>query len=92
MQKSESKDSVTNQVSFDNSEIDIYKRAPSMGNVSFRMLGENKEQGYVSRVKAVLTNLSFMALCLSLSGLFFVVTGIQFWFSDYLKKEFGKEV
>lgn len=33
-----------------------------------------------------------MTLVLSLSGLFFVVTGIQYWFSDYLKKMFGKSV
>ena len=61
-----------------------------MANVSFRVLGEN--EGYIARIKAVITNLSFMALCITLSGLFFVVTGIQYWLSDYLKKIFGDAV
>ena len=39
-----------------------------------------------------MTNLSYVALVLSLSGLFFVVTGIQYWFSDYLKKRYGTKV
>lgn len=61
-----------------------------MANVSFRMLGDN--QGYIARIKAVITNLSFVTLCLTLSGLFFVVTGIQYWLPSYLKEMFGKEV
>ena len=30
-------------------------------------------------------------MVLALSGLFFVVTGVQYWTSDYIKYEFGTE-
>lgn len=79
-------------VSFNHSNADdmeFHKRRPSMANVSFRVLGE--DEGYTARIKAVVTNLSFMALCMTLSGLFFVVTGIQYWLSDYLKNVFGRD-
>lgn len=68
-------------------EIEIFKRTGSIANMSFKDLIES--EGYFTRVKSVLSNLSFAALCISLSGLFYVVTGIQYWFSEYLKKEFG---
>ena len=56
------------------------------------MVMKGNKQGYFARIKAVLTNLSYISLVLSLCGLFFGVTGVQYWFSDYLKKMFGKEV
>ena len=31
------------------------------------------------------TNKVYLGLCVSLSGLYFVVTGIQYWLPDYLK-------
>lgn len=60
----------------------------------FSMAGsfhEVKGASFCKRVKGVVTNLSFLTLCLSLSGLYFVVTGIQYWGSDYLKSEFGPD-
>ena len=32
----------------------------------------------------VITNCSYLRMCLSVTLLYFVVTGIQFWFSDFL--------
>ena len=32
----------------------------------------------------VITNCSFLRMCLAVTILYFVVTGIQFWFSDFL--------
>ena len=36
-----------------------------------------------------MTNSTFLSLCLCLSGLYYVVTGIQYWVPDYLKEVVG---
>ena len=33
-----------------------------------------------------MTNTTFLSLCLCLSGLYYVVTGIQYWVPDYMKE------
>ena len=38
----------------------------------------------VDGLKMVLKNPNFIKMCSSLTVLYFVITGIQFWFSDYL--------
>ena len=35
------------------------------------------------KLKSLISNKSFICLTLSLSVLYFVITGIQFWISDY---------
>ena len=37
----------------------------------------------------MISNKIYVSLCLALSGLYFVVTGIQFWAPDYLKSIIG---
>ena len=37
-----------------------------------------------AQLRAILSNRLFLSLTLSLCGLYFVVTGIQFWITDYL--------
>lgn len=37
------------------------------------------------QLKDVISNKVFVSLCLSLTGLYYVVTGIQYWTPDYLK-------
>ena len=39
----------------------------------------------MAKLKSVATNKVFLSLCLSLSGLYFVVTGVQYWTPDYLQ-------
>jgi sugar phosphate permease len=36
-------------------------------------------------MKSVLSNKVFLALMMSLTGLFYVVTGIQYWLPDYIQ-------
>lgn len=45
---------------------------------------EDVDQTFFQRVKSVMTNKIYLLLCGSLSGLYFVVTGIQYWISDYI--------
>jgi len=35
-------------------------------------------------LKIVMKNKNFLKMCLALTVLYFVLTGVQFWFSDYL--------
>lgn len=71
-------------------EIDFLRHTPSAANLSMVSNTFNGGDGFWTRVKGVITNKSFVSLCITLSGLFFVVTGIQYWASDYLKEEFGR--
>ena len=49
---------------------------------------QNKQKIEEVSIKAgmwkVITNCSYLRMCLSVTLLYFVVTGIQFWFSDFL--------
>lgn len=40
-------------------------------------------------LKLIFRNKEFGAMCMSVTCLYFVVTGIQFWFSDYMITEMG---
>lgn len=40
--------------------------------------------------KMLLDNMEFWFICFGLTGLFFVVTGIQYWLPTYLQKIYGK--
>ena len=44
-------------------------------------------QEFLSGLKLVLSNGQFVRMCLSLTVLYFVITGIQFWMSDYFITE-----
>ena len=37
----------------------------------------------------LITNCNFMILLLSLTGIYFVTTGVQFWITDYLNMVIG---
>jgi len=39
----------------------------------------------MSKLKSVMSNKTFLALMMSLTGLFYVVTGIQYWLPDYIE-------
>ena len=45
---------------------------------------EEKESGICQGLKDLFTNAPYILLCLSLTFLYFVITGIQYWVSDYL--------
>jgi len=50
--------------------------------------GKNKaaeDQPFKEKLASVITNKIFVLLCGALTGLFFVVTGIQYWAPDYLQ-------
>jgi sugar phosphate permease len=40
-------------------------------------------------VKSLIVNKVYVGLCLSLTGLYFVVTGVQYWTPNYLEKALG---
>jgi sugar phosphate permease len=44
-----------------------------------------KHESFSKQLKSVISNSAFVCLCLSLTGLYYVVTGIQYWTPDYLK-------
>ena len=41
------------------------------------------DQTFFSSIKKVLTNSYYLLLCASLTGLYYIITGIQYWISDY---------
>ena len=41
------------------------------------------DQTFFSSLKMVLTNKYYLLLCASLTGLYYIITGIQYWISDY---------
>merc|ERR1712086_921242 len=45
---------------------------------------EEKESSICQSLKDLFTNPPYILLCLSLTFLYFVITGIQYWVSDYL--------
>lgn len=48
-----------------------------------------KKESFASKLKSVMGNTVFICLCLGLTGLYFVVTGIQYWAPDYLQNVLG---
>ena len=52
--------------------------------LSQALFGEEKKEPFCQRLKSVATNKVFVSLCFSLSGLYFVVTGVQYWTPNYL--------
>jgi hypothetical protein len=44
-----------------------------------------REKKFSQKMKVLLSNGPFICLCMSLSGLYFIITGVQFWVSDYFK-------
>ena len=45
---------------------------------------EEEEGGVYNTLKSLLVNYEYLKLNLSLAGLYFVGTGIQYWFSYYM--------
>lgn len=49
--------------------------------------GFKKEKRSITQdLKDMATNKAFLFLCIASSGLFFVVTGVQYWLPDYLQQ------
>eukprot|EP00356_Strombidium_inclinatum_P010672 CAMPEP_0170481786 /NCGR_PEP_ID=MMETSP0208-20121228/2090_1 /TAXON_ID=197538 /ORGANISM="Strombidium inclinatum, Strain S3" /LENGTH=278 /DNA_ID=CAMNT_0010754551 /DNA_START=1189 /DNA_END=2024 /DNA_ORIENTATION=- len=48
-----------------------------------------KKETFRQQLKSVISNKAFVCLCLSLTGLYFVVTGVQYWTADYFKNILG---
>jgi len=67
--------------------------ANSIGNMSLMSGSFHQERGpsFLSRIKGVISNVTFLCLCLVLTGFFLVVTGIQYWASDFLVEVFGED-
>lgn len=64
---------------FTNEKVEVLRRTPSLAHApNLSMVSHHSMDGdsFFSRVKAVITNKSFVSLCITLSGLYFVVTGI----------------
>ena len=52
-------------------------------------VGFQQEQSIAEKLSSLRKNNVFARFALSLSGLYFVVTGIQYWMPDYLRQVFG---
>jgi len=50
-----------------------------------------EEQPFMQKLKSVISNKIFVLLCGALTGLYFVVTGIQYWTPDYLENVMHQE-
>ena len=46
---------------------------------------------FCQTLKSLLCNGNYLLLALCLSGLFYIVTGIQYWVTDYLVKDMGND-
>ena len=51
------------------------------------LMGNKQDQkiNYLATVKIILTNYLFLCTVITISSIYFVVTGLQFWISDYLR-------
>ena len=61
---------------------------PSLYSI-FSMVDEVEEEGkqkYFSVIKELITNKKYIFTMLGISCMYFVVTGIQFWISDYMRE------
>lgn len=50
---------------------------------------KDEKKSFTKELRSLATNKAFMFLCLASSGLYFIVTGIQYWLPEYLKTEIG---
>lgn len=50
-------------------------------------MGEEMGAQYFRKMKQLMRNLPFLMLCLALTAIYFIVTGIQYWVSDYMITE-----
>ena len=62
------------------------RRTSTLGSNVFSL---DDNQGFIKKMKSVLQNKIFLCLCLSLTGNYFVITGIQYWTPDYLHTIIG---
>jgi hypothetical protein len=52
--------------------------------VGFGTNSNRPKQTFCEKLKIISTNCDYLKLCLGLSGLYFVVTGLQYWIPDYM--------
>jgi len=45
------------------------------------------DKTFCQRLKLLFTNKAYILLCMSLTTLYFIITGIQYWGSDYMITE-----
>jgi len=69
-------------------EAGIRNRRQTNVSVSFN---EDYGQSLVKTMKSVIFNRMFMACCLTLTGIQYVVTGVQYWVPDYLTTIIGED-
>lgn len=48
------------------------------------IIDDGTEETFCTRVKELAKNSAFLLICTSLTFMYFIITGIQFWVSDYL--------
>lgn len=49
------------------------------------------EDSFLTRLRVVLTNKNYIFVTLAITSLYYVITGIQYWASDYMKKTLNQE-
>ena len=52
---------------------------------------EEVRLSFMQTIRLILTNKPFFSMCLGMTGLYYVLTGIQFWASDYFIREMGTD-
>jgi sugar phosphate permease len=48
-----------------------------------------EKKSMLKELKSLFKNKAFICLVIASSGLFFIVTGVQYWLPDYLESEIG---
>ena len=78
----------------ENQEFDLEADAEAQEEMELESADEGDildvDQTFCQRLKSLVQNKSFVLLCVSLTGLYFIITGIQYWVSDYLITEIGQ--
>ena len=57
-------------------------------NTSSDSLNKISKKEFIKRIKQILSNKVYVSLVFALTGLYFTVTGIQYWTMNYMKEIF----
>ena len=46
-----------------------------------------KDLSFIAQIKSVVNNKLYIMLCACITGMFYILTGVQYWVSDYMLTE-----
>jgi len=60
-----------------------YNPEETLGDESESENMSNIDEGFCEKIKLIMTNKVYGLILFALTGLYFIITGIQYWLSDY---------